>query len=131
MLNGFAFGLSLNESFGGFKTEIHSDIYVAPISNIGWSAGQSLTRSDRPIEQTLDAFREFVAPAIEDLLDAAHTSSGLSDLQNKLGTPGINITKVVGNQMLLKRLFIIGLDWSIFLESQVKACCSIRCRSLA
>lgn len=84
VLNGFAFGLSLNESYGGFKTEIHPDIYVAPVSNIGWSAGQSLTRNDRPIEQPLDAFREFVAPAIEDLLDAARTPSGLNDLQSKL-----------------------------------------------
>lgn len=84
VLNGFAFGLSLNESYGGFKTEIHPDIYVAPVSNIGWSAGGSLTRNDRPIEQTLDAFREFVAPAIEDLLDAARTPSGLNDLQSKL-----------------------------------------------
>lgn len=84
VLNGFAFGLSLNESYGGFKTEIHPDIYVAPVSNTGWSAGQSLTRNDRPIEQTLDAFREFVAPAIEDLLGAAQTPSGLNDLQSKL-----------------------------------------------
>lgn len=84
VLNGFAFGLSLNRSFGGFKTEIHPDIYVAPVSNVGWSAGQSLARNDRPIKQTLDAFREFVAPAIEDLLDAANTSAGLNDLQNKL-----------------------------------------------
>ena len=84
VLNGFAFGLSLNRSFGGFKTEIHPDIYVAPVSNKGWSAGWSLARKDRPIKQSLDAFRNFVAPAIEDLLDTAQTPSKLNDLQNTM-----------------------------------------------
>lgn len=85
-LNESAFVLSINQSFGGFEVDIHPDIYVAQPRTDSWSAGWSLARTDRAIQQTPSAFESWVLPTMSRLFDKEKDDLPLTDLESKFVT---------------------------------------------
>lgn len=86
VLNKSALVLSLNRSYGGFEVDIHPDIYVAQPSTNSWSAGWSLARTDRAIQQTPSAFESWVLPTMSRLFDKEIDNLPLTDLESKFIT---------------------------------------------
>lgn len=86
VLNESAFVLSLTRSYGGFETNIHPDIFVVQLRTNSWSAGWSLARNDRPIQQSPNAFESFVIPVMDKLFEKEKSNLPLTTLESKFIT---------------------------------------------
>lgn len=83
MLSSFVFSLSADQNWGGFKPELHRDVYIAQIATGNWAVTRSNVRDDRPVVQSIDHLKRF-APTFRHLLEVARDPSRLTGLQAKL-----------------------------------------------
>jgi len=83
MLSAFVFSLSADQNWGGFKPELHRDVYVAQMATGNWAVTRSNVRDDRPVVQSIGHLKHF-APTFRHLLQEARDPSHLTGLQAKL-----------------------------------------------